>query len=480
MKKSFLSIKQRSTLKRWFQQFIGAVLITLAVLSCVALVTYNPDDPGVFSATINMPTNQLGQPGAYAADFAIRFIGYAAAVIPVVLFAWGYKLVRDAPVSRKFWIMPFATIFLLPVVAGLMSLHRPGESWFFDMGLGGIIGDEVLRGILQLTGGINDAPLPILRGLAVSLPLSIILLYFSCGMRWQRIKSISNFLLDGEREVFGLLKSTGKTVGNKISLPSRLGKTSQNGNNATDKKEKIPLIRRANPLSERQEPSVGNTSLVVRPDEKPEEPVKVKDKSRRKSSSVPSYTGDFALPPMILLQEAPKKRSSNTRLSNQALKEQAQNLEAVLDDYGIRGEIIDVRPGPVVTLYELEPAPGLKASRVISLADDIARSMSALSARVSTVPGRNVIGIELPNEDRETVYLSQLLQHESYIDESSLALALGKDIAGEPVMANLAKMPHLLIAGTTGSGKSVAINTMILSLLYKHTPKQCRMIMIDP
>jgi S-DNA-T family DNA segregation ATPase FtsK/SpoIIIE len=156
-------------------------------------------------------------------------------------------------------------------------------------------------------------------------------------------------------------------------------------------------------------------------------------------------------------------------------------LENVLDDYGVKGEIVSVRPGPVVTMYELEPAPGLKASRVIGLADDIARSMSALSARVSTVPGRTVIGIELPNQNREKVVLREILSHRSFGDGNQrLPLALGKDIGGDPIVANLAKMPHLLIAGTTGSGKSVAINTMILSLLYKLSPEECRMIMIDP
>jgi DNA segregation ATPase FtsK/SpoIIIE, S-DNA-T family len=168
-------------------------------------------------------------------------------------------------------------------------------------------------------------------------------------------------------------------------------------------------------------------------------------------------------------------------LSDDALEENARMLETVLDDYGVKGEIVSVRPGPVVTMYELEPAPGLKASRVIGLADDIARSMSALSARVSTVPGRSVIGIELPNETREKVVLREIMSGKAFGDTGmKLPLALGKDIGGAPIVANLAKMPHLLIAGTTGSGKSVAINTMILSLLYRLSPEDCRMIMIDP
>jgi S-DNA-T family DNA segregation ATPase FtsK/SpoIIIE len=187
----------------------------------------------------------------------------------------------------------------------------------------------------------------------------------------------------------------------------------------------------------------------------------------------------YELPPLSLLS-APIKVQGN-QLSDEALEENARMLESVLDDYGVKGEITAVRPGPVVTMYELEPAPGLKASRVIGLADDIARSMSALSARVSTVPGRSVIGIELPNAHREKVVLREILAARDFGDSHlRLPLALGKDIGGEPVVANLAKMPHLLIAGTTGSGKSVAINTMILSLLYKLTPEECRLIMIDP
>ena len=206
--------------------------------------------------------------------------------------------------------------------------------------------------------------------------------------------------------------------------------------------------------------------------------------TRAKSEAEPVLDFDgvgqeFELPPLSLLTN-PTNIQRHT-LSDEALEENARLLESVLDDYGVKGEIVSVRPGPVVTMYELEPAPGLKASRVIGLADDIARSMSALSTRVSTVPGRSVIGIELPNENREKVVLREILSSRYFGDgKQKLPLALGKDIGGEPIVANLAKMPHLLIAGTTGSGKSVAINTMILSLLYKLTPEECRLIMIDP
>uniref|UniRef100_UPI00289F2D9A DNA translocase FtsK n=1 Tax=Shinella sp. TaxID=1870904 RepID=UPI00289F2D9A len=195
-----------------------------------------------------------------------------------------------------------------------------------------------------------------------------------------------------------------------------------------------------------------------------------------------SFVGQdgFQLPSLHLLAEA-KGQVRDATLSADALEQNARMLEGVLEDFGVKGEIIHVRPGPVVTLYELEPAPGIKSSRVIGLADDIARSMSAIAARVAVVPGRNAIGIELPNATRETVYLRELLASRDFeTSKARLAMALGKTIGGEPVITDIAKMPHLLVAGTTGSGKSVAINTMILSLLYRMKPEQCRLIMIDP
>jgi S-DNA-T family DNA segregation ATPase FtsK/SpoIIIE len=199
---------------------------------------------------------------------------------------------------------------------------------------------------------------------------------------------------------------------------------------------------------------------------------------KQAASRASELDGEYEIPPLTLLAEAKKQVAT---VSKDALEQNATLLESTLEDFGVRGEIINVRPGPVVTLYELEPAPGTKSSRVIGLADDIARSMSAVSARVAVVPGRNAIGIELPNQKRETVYLRELLASQDFVGtKQKLALCLGKNIGGEPIIADLARMPHLLVAGTTGSGKSVAINTMILSLLYMHTPEQCRLIMVDP
>ncbi len=210
---------------------------------------------------------------------------------------------------------------------------------------------------------------------------------------------------------------------------------------------------------------------------------KLKPGKRAVTEAQPSLLGAeerYEFPPLMLLSE-PKNNGRRSSVSADALEQNARILEGVLEDFGVRGEIIEVRPGPVVTLYELEPAPGIKSSRVIGLADDIARSMSAISARVAVIPGKNAIGIELPNQTRDTVYLRELLAASDFErSKAKLPLALGKTINGEPVIADLARMPHLLVAGTTGSGKSVSINTMILSLLYRLPPEECRLIMIDP
>jgi len=236
--------------------------------------------------------------------------------------------------------------------------------------------------------------------------------------------------------------------------------------------------RRIEPRTETR----GSAKSAPRVNRNPQKPAKPSKRAAREAQPTLDLEpgSDYQLPPLNLLAK-PKSAAAGTQMTDEALEQNARLLESVLDDFGIRGEIINVRPGPVVTLYELEPAPGIKSSRVIALADDIARSMSAVSARVAVVPGRNVIGIELPNARREMVYLRELLETPDYENSSSkLALALGKNIGGECVISDLARMPHLLIAGTTGSGKSVGINTMILSLLYRLPPDKCKLIMIDP
>src|SRR6185437_12623404 len=251
-------------------------------------------------------------------------------------------------------------------------------------------------------------------------------------------------------------------------------------------------------LSPRREPSLADNAAELAEDEEGDDeeatapplprrqtvPVVAPKQGKRKEPSRQT-TLDLGpadrhlLPPLDLLAAPPPAKFMT--INEEGLQQNARLLETVLDDFGIRGQIVKVRPGPVVTLYELEPAPGIKASRIIGLADDIARSMSAISARVAVIPGRNVIGIELPNARAETVHLRELLSADAYERTAArLTLVLGKDIGGAPVIADLARMPHLLIAGTTGSGKSVGINTMILSVLYRMPPEQCRFIMIDP
>ncbi|MEM8651615.1 MAG: DNA translocase FtsK [Pseudomonadota bacterium] len=257
------------------------------------------------------------------------------------------------------------------------------------------------------------------------------------------------------------------------------------GENVYDHYEEVATIEdewapRAAPTAEnpmQPAPTPIETESRVQPMAPPPAPSK---RVQREAQPSLINTSDFELPPLHFMQDVPPSNQSK-QLSNDALEQNARMLEGVLTDFGIKGEIINVRPGPVVTLYELEPAPGIKSSRVIGLADDIARSMSAIAARVAVVPGRNVIGIELPNANRETVYMSEILSCNAYEkSKAKVPIILGKTIGGEPTIADLAKMPHLLVAGTTGSGKSVAINTMILSILYRFGPDQVKMIMIDP
>lgn len=210
-------------------------------------------------------------------------------------------------------------------------------------------------------------------------------------------------------------------------------------------------------------------------------PGKRAEAARQRKLDLPTPGGEYEFPPLDLLEEPDEAARTAGRAKDDSLEANARMLESVLQDFGVHGEIVQVRPGPVVTLYELEPAPGTKTSRVIGLADDIARSMSAVSVRIAVVPGQNVIGIELPNVSREMVYLRELLASQPFEKHGGdLSVALGKDIGGEPVTVDLARMPHLLIAGTTGSGKSVGVNSMIASLLYRLRPEQCRFIMIDP
>ncbi len=351
-------------------------------------------------------------------------------------------------------------------------------------GLGGVIGDGLLRGALLLAHGYLPAwdriVVASLAGAGAFLALSL-----ACGLGWHDASDAEAAEADEtpdrkDRAEPRASVSLGWIVHGLLSLKWRLTRwlvRRRSGN--------VPVRRNA-PRA-RTEPRLDELSRVTlapeieeeeEDEEEEDEPVAAPRKSRV-AAKAPRQKGGYTLPSLNLLT-APKA-SDRTTMSAEIIEANATALESVLSDFGVRGEIINARPGPVVTLYELEPAPGIKSSRVIGLSDDIARSMSALSARVAVVAGRNAIGIELPNPVRERVYFRELLASDNYQDSSArLPLCLGKTIGGEEVIVDLARMPHLLIAGTTGSGKSVAINTMILSLLYRLRPEQCRLIMVDP
>jgi S-DNA-T family DNA segregation ATPase FtsK/SpoIIIE len=358
--------------------------------------------------------------------------------------------------------IPVLVLGLLLCSAGLAPL--PGFD-SFPAGAGGVAGG-LLSPLIGLAGRASSSTwvLPAASGVAGFAGFTLILWAAGWAMHAAQLVGAS-FVMLGRGTVKLLRRRTGARVARAPLREIDDGEDDEEfGDFGDDEAEERPILNR------------DNETLVRRSEDRKRRP-------RIKQELHPALNlgeGEYQLPPLGLLAEPPVDSGSPV-VSDDALKENARLLEAVLSDFGVRGRISEVRPGPVVTLYEFEPAAGVKTSRVISLADDIARSMSALAARVAVIPGRNVIGIELPNQRREKVFLRELLAAPEYEkSRAPLTLALGKTIGGEPVMADLAKMPHLLIAGTTGSGKSVALNTMILSLLYRMPPRDCRMIMIDP
>jgi S-DNA-T family DNA segregation ATPase FtsK/SpoIIIE len=362
------------------------------------------------------------------------------------------------------------------LAAALASCLPRSTHWPLPCGLGGVIGDAILRlpvvlFHVPLRGG-NSVIAGTVLGAAAVLAIG-----FASGLLWRDVDAeddeedeeepTEQSEDDSDRSWISL----GGLMHSFLSLRARLARL-------FGSRKRRPMPSADGVLRERIEPRFGaaaDSDADEERDEEEDEPAPVrKPRPRARRSS-----GGYVLPALELLN--PPSRVGRATMSSEILQENAVALEGVLADFGVRGEIINARPGPVVTLYELEPAPGIKSSRVISLADDIARSMSALSARVAVVSGRNAIGIELPNPTRERVYLRELLASRDYAETSGrLPLCLGKAIGGEAVLVDLARMPHLLIAGTTGSGKSVAINTMILSLVYRLRPDQCRLIMVDP
>jgi S-DNA-T family DNA segregation ATPase FtsK/SpoIIIE len=489
----FLPDSVRDALRRRLRELGGISLIVLTMLLAAALASWSVQDPSLSHATNAPVRNLMGVSGAIVADLLMQLFGIAAVVLLLPVAVWGWRLCTHRPLNRE-------KLRLLTWVAGVLlaasfaaCLPRTG-TWPLPAGLGGVTGDALLRlsvffagdsmlGMIRLVAGVLTG-----AGAVVAIALAL-------GFGWHRDQDEPRPARRDPRDaavpdeetpsrgamLFGLIAH------GFLSLKARIKRWHERRTTSRITFREAappPLHARAEPRFETYQTALHK--LEVEDDEEEEEEADEEPSAPRaarkpKAAAAPKQQrrGGYVLPSLEILAQQKARERSN--LSSEQIQENATALEGVLGDFGVRGEIINARPGPVVTLYELEPAPGIKSSRVIGLADDIARSMSALSARVAVVAGRNAIGIELPNPTREKVYLRELLSADDYTESNAkLPLCLGKTIGGEAVIVDLARMPHLLIAGTTGSGKSVAINTMILSLLYRLKPDQCRLIMVDP
>ncbi|QDX28307.1 DNA translocase FtsK [Sphingomonas suaedae] len=430
---------------------IGAIALFLFTLAAVlAIGTYNGEDPSLNTAAGGPARNLLGTPGAWLADLLLAIGGLPIVLLAPVGLIVATRLWRGEPAGRwrRMLLGALGGIALMGAALAFVSSRAVME---LPGGWGGVVGLGIAgaaRAALALTG---EPQVTLWGARAIGL---------LCGIAgvviWARSVQIDF------RQHLRMPR-----------LPQREGMTAAPFD-ADEVDDAADVFTPAAPRPRK----------VATPDARPgpviaeRTPAPAPPKAKPVQASL-DFKGTYQLPPLTLLKEPPK--SGNAAIDKAALERNARLLESVLDDFHVKGQIVEVRPGPVVTMYELEPASGIKASRVIQLADDIARNMSAISARVATIPGRSVIGIELPNAKRETVSLHELIGSETFVDMGAqLPLVLGKNIAGDPVIADLAPMPHLLVAGTTGSGKSVGLNCMILSLLYRLTPDQCRMIMIDP
>jgi S-DNA-T family DNA segregation ATPase FtsK/SpoIIIE len=449
----------------------GGLLLVASVAALLSLATFNPNDAAVNTATANAPTNLFGGIGAITADMLLEWFGFASLAFLAPPAIWGARALFGRGMNNVGWRALSWPASVILIAAGLSALPAPIS---FAAGGGGTIGLTVTHYITDFSSAHGGAVLGTLLQLLLLVAGSA-LAVIACGLQFKPIGrgalSVAAFFV---------------WIGRMIHVPSPLrAKDYDDEEEEYEAQEEPDEDDDAYGLAVRPEPvaaprAEARSGRVKRDDAKKAQAARAVAKPARQPALNLSSGGEYQLPALGLLAE-PVRIHDASALSDEALEENARMLEAVLSDFGVKGRINAVRPGPVVTLYEFEPAAGVKSSRVISLSDDVARSMSAVAARIAVIPGRNVLGIELPNQTRETVFLrEQLGSPEFEKARAPLTLALGKTIGGEPVMADLAKMPHLLIAGTTGSGKSVGLNTMILSLLYRMSPEHCRMIMIDP
>ena len=471
---------------------LGAISLALAGLAVlVALACYDPRDPSWNTATARVAQNLAGRPGAWLADQLLQWFGIAGLLPGVTLLAWAWRLGSHRGLAN----LPLRLVALLAgmpvtaaVLASLPGPHGTTIPWPTAAGPGGAAGmvlkADALAAGFEMIGSAGPVLVWILAA-ALATMLVVLALGLTAG-EWRAAGQTVGRVASGGQQAAGLLARLAGAAGRAgVSLLRRINGTRPARKAAPEPQPEAetqaprlepriampPAPAAAPPASaSRTEPAVTKPRFAL-PVKRPAPPPH--------QETLPLEAG-WRFPPLSLLKPAPARASIGSP-SEEALQANARLLESVLSDYGVQGQIVEIRPGPVVTLYELEPAPGIRSARVIGLADDVARSLSVTAVRIATVPGRNVIGIEVPNSKRETVYLSELLKSEAWDrQQSRLAMALGKDIGGGPVIADLARMPHLLVAGTTGSGKSVGINAMILSLLYRMSPDQCRLILIDP
>jgi DNA segregation ATPase FtsK/SpoIIIE, S-DNA-T family len=467
-------------------EFSGLAMIIVVTVLAVALFSYVPTDPSLNNATNAGSANLLGSWGAMIADLLIQTLGLAA-YVPLIGFAvWGLRLIAKQPIHNPGWRA--LALLLAAIAAGISLSALPSlSSWPLATGLGGVIGSMVLdRAATALDqAGVNLAS--VYLGVAMVF-IAIALWFYGVGLnrhQWRASGAMlglgANVLGDGMkkgRAAFGIVPAWRQRWSDHKAEREIDDGINDGIDTSTDIDVRITLGEGDEATEDKVGPATARSGLVAPRKPKPKTGRKAKAARQGKLALEPGDS--YILPPLDLL-ELPDATPERKAHNKDTLEQNAKFLATVLEDFGVKGEIVKVRPGPVVTLYELAPAPGTKTSRVIGLSDDIARSMSAVSVRVAVVPGQNVIGIELPNIDREMVMLRELLSSQDFEKtKAALPLALGKDIGGAPVTVDLARMPHLLIAGTTGSGKSVAMNTMILSLLYSLGPDQCKMIMIDP
>ena len=471
----------RTFLRRRLEEVVGITVLMAGLALAIALITFDAADPSFNRASDGPAQNLAGVPGAYVADLLLQTIGLAGTLLTLMFVIWSWRLLthRDmAPIWLRFTLSPFAITF---AATALAALSTP-SNWPLGSGLGGLVGTLILdQGselVVQLGAGIESYVLAL-----ASTVLAVALLLPSLAVparEWRRFGGWLSRLLAGMFRFVIRLGRRDRGFGEAAAeLRGALGRAEQRAESGVRLEPHLDGTAVDAPTSA-PAAVTGELSGVKLVAPKAGRAKRGKRALKATQASLALSPADSVqLPPLALLQR-PADAVQDRAVDDDALAQNARLLVSVLEDFGIHGEIVKVRPGPVVTLYELEPAPGTKSSRVIGLADDIARSMSAVSARVAVVPGHNVIGIELPNARRETVYLRELLEAQVFERAAGLPLALGKDIGGGPVVVDLGRMPHLLIAGTTGSGKSVAINTMILSLLYRLTPEQCKFILIDP